>query len=91
MKCSKFKHSGSDTKDGTQRYKGPHRALKCEVLNSSLKLEPPANFPVLLWVITGPHELATATVVLSHFYNQKDSHVRLEQVKLSKTDPLTWP
>jgi hypothetical protein len=91
MKCSKFKHSGSDTKDGTRRYKGPHRALRCEVLDSSSKLEPPTDFSVLWWVATGPHELATATTILSHFCNQKDLQARLEQLKLSKTDPSTWP
>jgi hypothetical protein len=71
MKCSKFKHSRSDTKDGTQRYKGLHRALRCKVLDNSLELRPPADFPVLRWVTTGPHEFATAAAVLGHFCNQK--------------------
>jgi hypothetical protein len=91
MKCSKFKHSGSDTKDGTRRHKGLHRALRCEVLNSSSELRPPTNFSVLRWVTAGPHKLATAPVVLRHFCNQKDSQARLEQLKLSKTDTSTWP
>jgi hypothetical protein len=91
MKCSKFKHGGSDTKDGTRRYKGPHRALRCEVLDSSLEHRPPADFPVLWWVTTEPHKLPTAAALLRHFYNQKDPQARLEQLKLNKTDPLTWP
>jgi hypothetical protein len=91
MKCSKFKHSVSDTKDGTQRYKGPHRALRCEVLDSSLELRLPANFLVLRWVAIGPPKLATAPAVLGHFCNQKDPQAWLEQLKLSKTDPPTWP
>jgi hypothetical protein len=89
MKCSKFKHNGSDTKDDTRRYKGMHRALRCEVLNSSSELGSPADFPVLGWVATGPHERATAPAVLRHFCNKKDPQTRLEQLKLNKTDPLT--
>jgi hypothetical protein len=69
-----IKHHGSDTKDGTQRYKGPHRALRCEVLDSSSELWPPANFLVLQWVAMGPHELATSTAVLKHFYSKKKIH-----------------
>jgi hypothetical protein len=91
MKCLKFKHSGSDTKDGTQRYKGPHRALRCNVLESSSELRPPADFPVLRWVATRPHKLATTPAVLRHFCNQKDPQARLEELKLSKIDPSTWP
>jgi hypothetical protein len=87
MKCSKFKYSGSDTKDGTQRFKGPHRALKCEVHDNSSELGPPADFPVLGWVATGPHELATTPAVLKHICNPKDRQARLEQLNLSKTDP----
>jgi hypothetical protein len=71
MKCLKFKHSGSDTKDDTQRYKGPHRALRCEVLHSSSELRLPADFTILLWVAIGPHKLAAAPAVLQHFYDQK--------------------
>jgi hypothetical protein len=51
----------------------------------------PANFSVLWWVAVGPHKLATAPVILRHFYNQKDPQASLEQLKLSKTDPSTWP
>jgi hypothetical protein len=91
MKCLKFKHSVGDTKDDTRQYKGPHQALRCEVLDSSSELGPPADFLVLRWVIARPHELATATVVLGHFCNQKDPQARLEQLKLNKTDPSTWP
>jgi hypothetical protein len=71
MKCSTFKHHGSDTKDDTRRYKGPHRALRCKVFDNSLELRPPADFPILRWVATEPHELATAATVLEHFCNQK--------------------
>jgi hypothetical protein len=71
MKYSKFKHSGSDTKDGTQRYKGLHRALRCEVLDSSSELRLLANFPILRWVAIVPHKLAIAPAVLRHFCNQK--------------------
>jgi hypothetical protein len=91
MKCSKFKHSGSETKDDTRRYKGSHRALRCEVLDSSLELRLPADFPILRWVAIGSHKLATTPAVLRHFCNQKDPQVRLEQLKLSKTDPSMWP
>jgi hypothetical protein len=90
MKCLMFKHNGSDTKDGTRWYKGPHRALRCEVLDNSLELGLLADFPILLWVTIEPHKLATTPAVLSHVCNQKDSHVRLEKLKLSKTDPSTW-
>jgi hypothetical protein len=71
MKCSKFKHSGSDTKDGTRRYKGPHLALRCEILGNSSELMLPADFPILRWVTTGPHKLAAAPTLLRHFCNQK--------------------
>jgi hypothetical protein len=91
MKCSKFKHRGSDTKDDTQQYKGPHQALRCKVLDSSSELRSLADFPVLGWVATRPHELATTPAVLRHFCNQKDPQARLEQLKLSKTDPSMWP
>jgi hypothetical protein len=91
MECSKFKHNGSDTKDGTRRYKGPHGALRCEVLNDSSELESPADFLVLGWVTIGPHKLVTAPTVLRNFCNQKDPQARLEQLKLSKTDLSTWP
>jgi hypothetical protein len=91
MKCSKFKHNVSDTKDDTRRYKSPHRALRCEVLDSSSELMPPADFPILRWVAIGPHELATAPSVLRHFCNKTDPQVRFEQLKLTKIDPSTWP
>jgi hypothetical protein len=64
MKCSKFKHSGSDTKDNTRRYEGLHRALRYEVLDSTSELRLPADFPVLRWVTIGPHKLAAAPAVL---------------------------
>jgi hypothetical protein len=91
MKCSKFKHGESDTKDGTRQYKGPHRALRCKVLNNSSELRLPADFPVLWWVTSGPYKLAAAPAVLQHFCNQKDPQARIEQLKLNKTDPSTWP
>jgi hypothetical protein len=64
MKCSKFKHRESDTKDGTRQYKGPHRAPRCEVLDSSLELRLLADLPILRWVAIGPHKLAAAHAVL---------------------------
>jgi hypothetical protein len=91
MKCSKFKHGGSDTKDETRRYKGLHRALRCEVLDSSSEIRLPADFSILRWVAIGPHKLATAPTVLRYFCNQKDPQARLEQLKLSKTDSSTRP
>jgi hypothetical protein len=78
MKCSKFQHSGSDTKDGTRRCKGPHRALRCEVLDISSELGPPVDFPVLRWVATVPYKFATVPVVLRHFCNEKDLQTRIE-------------
>jgi hypothetical protein len=76
-------------KDDTQQYKGLHRALRCEILDISLEVRLPADFPVLQWVTIGPHKLAAAPVVLRHFCNQKDPQTKLEQLKLSKTDPST--
>jgi hypothetical protein len=78
-------------KTGTQLYKGLHRALRCEVLDSSLELGLPADFPVLRCVTTGPHKLVTAPAVLGHLCNQKDPQVRLEQLELSKTNTSTRP
>jgi hypothetical protein len=73
----------------TRRYKGPHQALRCGVLDHSSELELPVDFPVLQWVVTGSHELATAPAVLRHFCNQKDPQARIEQLSLSKTDLST--
>jgi hypothetical protein len=86
MKCSKFKHNGCDTNDGTRRYKGLHQAIRCEVLDNSSDLRLPADFPILRWVAIGPHKLVASPAVLRHFCNQKDSQSRLEQLKLNKTD-----
>jgi hypothetical protein len=77
MKYLKFKHSRRDTKDGTQRYKGPHRALRYEVLDNSLELRLPTDFPVLRWVVIGPHKLAATPAVLQQFCNQKDPQAKL--------------
>jgi hypothetical protein len=71
-------------------YMGPHWALRCGILVRSLELRLPADFPVLRWVTTGPHELAITPTVLRHFYNQKDPQARIEQLKLSKIDLSTW-
>jgi hypothetical protein len=68
-----------------------HRALRCEVLDSSLELGLPPDFPVIRRVATGPHELATATTILRHLFNQNYPQVRLEQLKLSQTDPSICP
>jgi hypothetical protein len=38
-----------------------------------LELGLPADFPVLMQVATGPHELATAPAILRHLCNQKRS------------------
>jgi hypothetical protein len=40
-------------KIGTWCYKGPHRALRCGVLDRSSELELLADFPVLQWIATG--------------------------------------
>jgi hypothetical protein len=72
MKCSKFKHSGTDTKDITRWYKGPHRSLRCEVLDSS-------------------SELRSQLTSQSSGGSPKDPQARIEQLKLSKTDPSTCP
>jgi hypothetical protein len=59
-------------------WEGPYWvALKCGVLDRSSELRLPADFPVLWWVVTGPHELATTPTVLRHFCNQKDAQARL--------------
>jgi hypothetical protein len=92
MKCSKFKtRSQSDTKTSTRWYKGPHHALWCGVHSSSSKQGLPANFPVLRWVTAGPYKLATTSKIFRHLCTQKDPQARLEQLKLSKADPSTWP
>jgi hypothetical protein len=88
---SRKTHSGSITKDSTQRYKGLHQALRCGLLDCSSELGLPADFQVLQWVTTGPHELATTPTVLRYFCNQKDPQARLRQLNLGKTDPSTWP
>jgi hypothetical protein len=75
---------------GTGRYKGPHRVLRCEVLDSSSELGLPTDFPVLRRVTTGPHEFAITPAVLRHFYNKKDPQARIEQLNLSKTDLSIW-
>jgi hypothetical protein len=82
MKCLKFKHSRSDTKDNTRRYKGPHRALRCEVLDNSSELRLPADFLILRWVAIGPHKLAAA---LGNEVTQDDGRASLSSV--AKTSP----
>jgi hypothetical protein len=59
------------TQIALQIYKGPHQALRCGVLDHSSELRLPADFPVLRWVVTGPHELATTLAVSRHFCNNK--------------------
>jgi hypothetical protein len=67
-----------------------HRALRCEVIDNSSELRLPTDFPVLRWVVIGPHKLNAAPAVLQYFCNQNDPQARLEQLKFSKTDPSTW-
>jgi hypothetical protein len=88
MKCSKFKHSGSVTKDCTRCYKGPHRALRCEVPNSCLELGSLAGIPLLRWVATMPHKLATAPAVLKHFCNPKRSTRKAWATKAQQDWPV---
>jgi hypothetical protein len=55
-------------KTSTTRYKGPYRALRCEVIISSSRLRLPADFPVLGRVVAGPHKFVIATAILRHLY-----------------------
>jgi hypothetical protein len=73
-----------------RRYKGPHRALRCRVLDGSSELRLPADLQVLRWVTTRPHELTTTPAILGHICKPKDPQANLEQLKLSKTDSPMW-
>jgi hypothetical protein len=44
-----------------------------------------------LWLTIGPHLIATAVTILWHLCNKLNSQAKPEQLKLSKTDPSTWP
>jgi hypothetical protein len=50
----------------------------------------PGDIPILRFTV-GPHELATTPAVLRHLlYTQLNLQAKLEQLKLSKTDPSMW-
>jgi hypothetical protein len=83
------KHNGSDT-TLTRQYKGLHRALRCEVHGGSSKLRAPVDFPVFRRVIVGPHKFTAAATILKHLYTQLMLQAKLEQLKLSKTNPSMW-
>jgi hypothetical protein len=88
MKCSKFK-SESELNMMTRRYKG---------ITSSPIMCPwsswhwvPGDVPMRGFTI-GPHELATISAEIRHLlYTQLKLQANFEQLKLSKTDPSTWP
>jgi hypothetical protein len=48
----------------------------------------PSLFPVL-GLTTGPHPLVVAVTVLRYLCTHLNLQARLEQLKLTKTDPLT--
>jgi hypothetical protein len=75
-------------KTGTRCYKGPHRALRCGVLNRSSELGLPADIPVLRWVATRPHKLATAPAVLSHLCKKKRSTSKTWTTKAQQDWPI---
>jgi hypothetical protein len=70
---------------------GSASALRCEVLGCCSLGGLPNLFP-LLGLATGPHPLATAVTkpcqLCTHI---KKTQAKPEQLKLSKTDPSTWP
>jgi hypothetical protein len=73
----------------TQQYKGPHRALGCQDLGGSSKLQLPIDLPIFRRD-AGPHKFAAAPAILGHLCTQLILQVKIEQLKLSKTDPSTW-
>jgi hypothetical protein len=69
---------------------GPASALRCEFLSCCswgglLSLLP------FLRLTTGPHLFATTVAILRHVCTQLNPQAKPEQLKLSKTDPSTWP
>jgi hypothetical protein len=90
MKFSSFKHSGSETEilplGDTRARIGPKMRSPRLLLMGGL----PSLFP-LLGLATGPHPLAIAITKPWHLYTQLKTQARPEQLKLSKTDPSTWP
>jgi hypothetical protein len=69
---------------------GPASALGCEVLGCCSQGGLPSLFLVLGLAI-GPHPLAAAVITLWHLCTQLNPQAKPEQLKLSKTDLLTWP
>jgi hypothetical protein len=73
-----------------QRYNGLHRPLDVK-FSMALQGAGSQQLPVLgrsAW----PHELVVAITVLRHLlYTQLNSQAKLEQLKLSKSYPSTWP
>jgi hypothetical protein len=59
MKCSSFKHSGSEPKYYHSTIQGSASALRCEVLGCCSRGGLPSLLP-LLGLATGPHPLVTA-------------------------------
>jgi hypothetical protein len=49
----------------------------------------PSLFPFLV-LVTGSHPFATAVAILRHLCIQLNPQEKIEQLKLSKTDPSTW-
>jgi hypothetical protein len=52
----------------TRRYKGQHRALRCEVYGGSSNLWLPVDFPSLQRIAIEPHELPITTAILRYLF-----------------------
>jgi hypothetical protein len=69
---------------------GPASTLQCDVLDCCSRDGLPCLLPVLR-LATGSHPLATVVTILRHLCTQFNPQAKPEQLKLSKTDPSTWP
>jgi hypothetical protein len=69
MKCSSFKHNGSESKYYHSMIQGPASALRCEVLGCCSRGGLPSLLS-LLGLATGPHSLATTVIEPWHLYTQ---------------------
>jgi hypothetical protein len=88
MKRLSLKHSGSETKilaldDIRVRIGSMMRSPHC-CSRGGL----PSLFSVL-GLATDPYPFATTVAILRHVYTQLNPQAKLEQLKLSKTDPST--
>jgi hypothetical protein len=92
MKCSKFKNIAEvKPKYYHSAIRGPASALRCKVLGCCSRGGLPSLLPNLGLTI-GPHPTATIITKPWHLCTQlKNTQAKPEQLKLSKSDPSTWP